>query len=236
MWGRGGRAKDVRGLVMELSAAAGRGEDPTAVVVTQKKTLDGEQTIGKSAMFAAGGKGRDGDDSSAPRHYHPASYGEARGGAARAFQLSVQPMDRALTRGFVAAIDAPGHGELPSDMWPGSTTNEIGLDTCVGDRSRKEDYPGQLGNGKRMSSPLSWQKPSDGGGGGVSSVATGGGRHRRSRWEAFASSETENMRKGARRQKNYQVRVGSQQDFAAFRSLEVQGFFHYYCSSGGRCW
>lgn len=32
VWGRGAHAKDVRGLVMELSAAAGRGEDPTEIV------------------------------------------------------------------------------------------------------------------------------------------------------------------------------------------------------------
>lgn len=32
VWGRGGRAKDARGLVMELNAAAGRGEDPQVVL------------------------------------------------------------------------------------------------------------------------------------------------------------------------------------------------------------
>lgn len=32
MWGRGGHAKDVRGLVMELNAVAGRGEDPQNVL------------------------------------------------------------------------------------------------------------------------------------------------------------------------------------------------------------
>eukprot|EP00752_Nemacystus_decipiens_P007412 g6629.t1 len=32
VWGRGGHAKDVRGLVMELNAVAGRGEDPHTVL------------------------------------------------------------------------------------------------------------------------------------------------------------------------------------------------------------
>ena len=32
VWGRGGHAKDVRGLVMELNAVAGRGEDPQIVL------------------------------------------------------------------------------------------------------------------------------------------------------------------------------------------------------------
>lgn len=32
VWGRGGRAKDIRGLTMELNAATGRGEDPTLTV------------------------------------------------------------------------------------------------------------------------------------------------------------------------------------------------------------
>lgn len=218
---------------MELSAATGRGEDPTGVVATHKKALDGEQTTEKSAMFGAGDGGREGDDSFARRHVRPAPYEEARGRAVRPLRPSAQPPDRPLTRDFVAATDAPGHGELPYDMWPTLRKNEMGHDSWMGDRDRsfrkaeagessawdrREEYPDHVGNGKRAAS--SCQQPTGGGGMCVSSAVNGGGGYRRSRWEAFASSETENMHKGERRhKKDPQVRVGLRQDFDVLRGL-----------------
>lgn len=46
VWGRGGRAKDVRRLVMELNAAVGRGEDPNATVGRFSSQLEARDTSG----------------------------------------------------------------------------------------------------------------------------------------------------------------------------------------------
>lgn len=57
VWGRGGRAKDVRRLVMELNAAVGRGEDPNVTVgrfLSERDASGGSNLTGYSDRSCVG--------------------------------------------------------------------------------------------------------------------------------------------------------------------------------------
>ncbi|CAN0251433.1 unnamed protein product, partial [Hapterophycus canaliculatus] len=57
VWGRGGHAKDVRGLVMELNAAAGRGENPS----TALRSVGARSRSHEGRNSRCGTSGQDGD-------------------------------------------------------------------------------------------------------------------------------------------------------------------------------
>lgn len=113
VWGRGGYAKDVRKLVVKLSAAAGGGEDPSTVVASQKRRLHDERFFTGSTD----GWRNEGCDYPVPKR--PASslpYGGARASDAMwPLQQSKEPADdnrrSSASRGYppqlVSANEAP---------------------------------------------------------------------------------------------------------------------------------
>lgn len=64
VWGRGGHAKDVRGLVMDLNARAGRGEDPSNAV----RSAGAQQSRSHDARNSSSGNSSYDSDRAYPQH------------------------------------------------------------------------------------------------------------------------------------------------------------------------
>lgn len=205
VWGRGGHAKDVRGLVMALNAAAGGGEDPNNVLrnnvggfgaksQSQRHTLDGRNPSGRIGN-------QDGD-----RAYSVANRATPQHTVGQA-QLGLYERNSSWARpeGFVPASVAPisdehhpavglwhasgnekmnGVSSGPQDLWDGRSNagypraGEATRHPSDGFRTSRERHPD-------VRAP--WQPAAE---------PAGGGGRSGSRWGAFASNRATEVLEG----------------------------------------
>lgn len=182
VWGRGGHAKDVRGLVMQLNAAAGRGEDPTVITAVAGLASRPGARNQEPPRLAARGRVM-GHVAGASFTHGPAAHDALRNVRPEEAMWERSPM---FPSGNLLTCDGVGTG---IDSWNESRSGRVVQARTEGVSSWGEGYPdamvfgtsnahegGGLETAREKASP--WRPTG----------AAGSGGRRGSRWGAFASS------------------------------------------------
>eukprot|EP00903_Cladosiphon_okamuranus_P008248 g7939.t1 len=221
VWGRGGHAKDVRGLVMELNAAAGRGEDPQVVLRRGLGREPGSQPQAHSQPSTLTQRPQPRHDGRAFSPSNASQLGFAQG--TEELMSSGRQAGWGQYGGFMPAGLAPdgsgGGDETAVDCW-GSGADGVGQLGFGGEHPRKACHEaGSVGFGARGESAggarhhhraPAWSQQTSG-------RPPGGGGRGGSRWGVFASDRRAAQGLGGRREGSNQQ---AQDDSNFVTSLE----------------